>query len=214
MDQKDLFVQDGRRVISSNGPVSELGLEALVIPMLPDLGVSLWDKFVSAIVVESQMIGDNIVELGFNNKAKFHEMYSEIHREGKKFLVPPTTAHYIEGHKGKLAKNLIYVCSIDAKEGNPYFDYTILKDSIYNALSLAEQKSLKTVGIPNLMSVLFHNKYTTKQIMEKTAEISQKKIIDAQRYNTSLKEIYILSHPDNYHIKFIPLPTSGKPILN
>lgn len=208
MSQDILFSRKGKSVVNTSGPVSSLGLEGLVIPMNPDLGVMIYDPFVGRMIAEAQALGEDILHLPDTYARLFKEKYGIIKREGWPFQVPSRSAHVIDGHKKRLAENLIYACPIDVKDGMPHFDLDLLRETVENAMIAAEEKAIRILGLPSLMSAQFSNKYSMKQVLQTTAEAAMIRLANG----TGLQTVYVLSLPQGF--KTIVLPTTQNPSKN
>ncbi len=194
MEPRELFEYNGKKIILSNGPVSALSLEGLVIPMTPDLGVSMFDPFIGRMLEEARILNEDLLHLPDTYASHFEEQYGIVEKEGLPFQVPSRSAHLIEGHNGKLAQNLIYSCSMDVKGGQPYSDLAILKETVKNVLDVAEQNNIRTIGIPSLMSSMFYDDFQMKEIMQSTEEVVREELMNDSKLETA----YLFCLPEGY----------------
>lgn len=165
--------------------------------MTPDLALSFYaHPVVSQVLVESN--GENLIELPDKLAGEFQDKYGIIYKGEFPFMVPPKSTHVIGGHSQTIAQKLLYAVPFDVNEiGNPFFDLELLENTLDNAIDLAEKTDIRTLGIPSLLTVMFINDYDEIEIMNKTAEVSKKRLEIAHLNNTSLQHIYLLREDPN-----------------
>ncbi len=203
MTKKQIYEIGNRTLIEYSGEIKKLNLEGLILPMTPELILSFIDNpVVSQILVESR--GENLIELADKHSKEFQEKYKTIYKGIFPFIVPSRSAHIINGHSQRIAKKLIYAVPFDASEkGEPFFDLGLLEETLNNAINVAENNNIKTLGIPSLLSAMYMDEFDNKTIMKKTAEVSEIRLLEAELNNTSLEQIYLLKEDPT--IKYKPL---------
>lgn len=179
-----------KRILRSNGPVSTLRLDGLVIPMNPDLTGMIYGDFQGRLIEEAQLLGDEFLELAMKHESRLKAEYPQGNED---FIVPPGSAHLITGHKTKLAKNLIYVCSVDLKQGEPFFDNALLKTCIESVFEVANVNYIQTLGIPPITSIGYH-RHSEQELIEITADVVKNKL----KTSVSIKDVYLFCLPKGH----------------
>jgi hypothetical protein len=204
MDDKILYECQGKRIILSARRLSDLKLDALVIPAFPDLFPQYTHEFVPEIF--SQAGEQDIQDIGNDVAKEYASKHGTEEKEGMPFLVPSGSAHLVKSYEGPLARNLIYVASIDLDEqGKPICTAKVVRDSVRSALAVSEANRFSTIGIPALGKSSMYNIPLETRVNVVANEAYAKLKTDGTDTVTSfIDTVYILvpdpQHPIKLHL--------------
>lgn len=180
---------NGKQIELAQGSITRYSADALVCPANPDLeavafpGGVQYAFFIDGgkdIFLEVKKIGDKMRQMPMDTQIPM--------------AVPETSAHLTSA--GNLnAKHVIHSVSVgyDIQRDNIYCDPEIIAKSTKNALNLAKDNGLKSIGFPALGTGLY------KVPLEDAIEAMNNEFIAHLTNNTSLERIgLVLFSPDDY----------------
>lgn len=182
--------QVGRgQVEIAQGSITRYRADALVCPANPYLNVMAEHGGIQA-----AFLLDGGLQI-FNESQLIAEILSPPHE--LPVVVPTSSAHITSA--GRLpAKCVIHVVAVCYAQGEFYSDETIIAESTKNALNLAKEKKLQSVGFPALVGFpLLGPKCNTP--LEEAVESMIEEFVQHFKEETTIGRLgLVLSAPDQY----------------